>query len=485
MDTRDVFGKTAEIPSHPELRADDRALLPAPGDVILDGKYRIEKILGVGGMGAVMMATHVALGQKAAFKFLLPGVARDHPEAGERFLREARAVCNVRGDHVVRVVDVGRLDGGTPYMLMEYLEGSDLADHLEGSGALPIAPAVDIVLEACEAIAEAHAAGIVHRDLKPSNLFLARRPDGSSTVKVLDFGISKNLAAEGSGIRDTLTRPGAVLGSPMYMSPEQIRGSRSVDARADVWALGVILHELVTGAPMFSGETYSAICAAVASDPPTPLRRVMPGAPDALEDAILRCVEKAPERRFQSVAELARAIAPFGGPVAAAGAERVARLLRAGDVTLPAPRPSSSGRVAASSTVSGTTAPVRRPPVAALPLVALVVVAGALGVHWMSRATSAPAPPTGSARPPAATTTSAAAPSQAPTEPPAVAAPGPVPSASPSPAVAPVPARPAPQAWARATSKPIAPPSAASARPSPTAPAAPSRSESELLDHRL
>ena len=492
MDDRDVFGETVEAPSQPDLGAEDRAGLPSPGDVVLDGKYRVEKVIGVGGMGAVMLATHVALGQRAAFKFLLPSVAREHPEASERFVREARAVCNLRGDHVVRVVDVGRLEGGTAYILMEHLEGADLADHLAKVGPLPIETAVDLVLESCVAIAEAHAVGIVHRDLKPSNLFLAQRPDGSTILKVLDFGISKNVGPDGADVRDTLTRPGSVLGSPTYMSPEQIRGSRSVDARADVWALGVILHELLTGHPMFSGETYSAICAAVASDPATPLRCVLPGAPDALEAALLQSVEKAPDRRFASVAELARAIAPFGGTSAGSLALRAARLLRTSDAAVEVPRPASSqGRITAPSTLSGIPAPARSRAlgrVLVAPLAVAVLVLGATAIVSLRRAPEPPASPGASLSAPAAAgAASSLAPATSPgTErgqdaeqagagrPEAAAAAPSAPSFR-SPGLVP-----GPGVGRSRTPRATAPPAG------PSASAAPSRrSESELLDHRF
>ncbi len=275
-------------------------------------------------MGVVVAATHLQLGQLFALKFLLPHMC-EHGEAVERFAREARAAVQIQSEHVARVTDVGTLESGAPYMVMEYLLGSDLSEVLQSRGPLAVAEAVGFLLQACEAIAEAHALGIVHRDLKPANMFLTRRRDGSPLVKVLDFGISKAL-------QDTLSSPSVtstsmVMGSPIYMSPEQVRSSKSVDARSDVWSLGVILQELLTGAPTYEAETASALMAMIAADPPTPLRQRRPDAPVELEAAILRCLEKDRERRMPNVAELARAIAPFGAADARASVERISRVL--------------------------------------------------------------------------------------------------------------------------------------------------------------
>ena len=291
---------------------------------ILAGKYRVERVLGQGGMGVVVAATHLQLGQLFALKFLLPHMC-EHGEAVARFAREARAAVQIQSEHVARVTDVGSLESGAPYMVMEYLQGSDLSEVLHARGPLPIAEAVGFMLQACEAIAEAHALGIVHRDLKPANMFLTRRRDGSPLVKVLDFGISK--ALQETLVSPSVTSTAAIMGSPLYMSPEQVRSSKSVDARSDVWALGVILQELLTGAPSYEAETASALMAMIAADPPTPLRQRRPDAPQQLEAVILRCLEKDRERRVPNVAEFARAIAPFGTAEARGSVERIARVL--------------------------------------------------------------------------------------------------------------------------------------------------------------
>src|SRR5258708_827003 len=208
---------------------------------ILAGKYRVEQVLGKGGMGVVVAATDTQLERRVAIKFLLPEYA-EHKEASQRFLREARAAVKIHSEHVARVIDVGTMENGAPYMVMEYLQGTDLAGTLDERVTLPVEEAVAYVLEACDAIAEAHSVGIVHRDLKPANLFLASQPDGSIKIKVLDFGISKAMMTT-TGMDPSLTRTTSMMGSPLYMSPEQMRSAKHVDPRTDVWALGVILYE--------------------------------------------------------------------------------------------------------------------------------------------------------------------------------------------------------------------------------------------------
>jgi serine/threonine-protein kinase len=366
-----------------------------PGSVLL-GKYRVERVIGVGGMGAVVAAQHLQLDERVAIKFLLPTML----EAGEivqRFLREARAAIKIRSEHCVRVLDVGTLEGGAPYMVMEYLDGQDLSRLLEQSGGLPVEDSVDWVLQAAEALAEAHAMGIVHRDLKPANLFLTRRPDGTASVKVLDFGISKQTD---SGTDASVTKTQAVLGSPRYMSPEQMRSTRDVDARADVWALGAVVHELIAGQPPFDAETMTALCAAILQDPPNPLRARRPDAPVQLETAILGALEKDRGRRYQNVAQFAAALAPFGTAAASTSAERIARVLgvpasRPGSVARPpapdepACAPAVTGPSPMAATTGGSaTDRVRRatgPVVAAGLVAAVVAVAAVAGVVALKR----------------------------------------------------------------------------------------------------
>jgi eukaryotic-like serine/threonine-protein kinase len=296
----------------------------APGDV-LAGKYRVERVLGAGGMGVVVAAYHVQLETKVALKFLLPG-ALSNPEAVARFVREARAAVKITGEHVARVSDVGQLENGSPYIVMEYLEGIDLSAWLRQRGALPIELAVDFVLQASEAIADAHALGIVHRDLKPANLFCIQRSDGQLSIKVLDFGISK-FTAPGTGGND-MTRTTALVGSPYYMSPEQLQSSKAVDARADIWSLGIILFELVSGRIPFEAEAVTELAIKIAMDPTPMVRAFRAEVPPALEQVIATCLEKDRSRRYQTVGDLAIALQGFGSRQAHVSVERILGTLR-------------------------------------------------------------------------------------------------------------------------------------------------------------
>ncbi|UQA56519.1 protein kinase [Polyangium aurulentum] len=264
-------------------------------------------------MGVVVAARHLELGGLFAIKFLLPSTL-GLPEAIERFLREARAAARLRGEHVARVHDVGRMENGAPYMVLEYLDGCDLKEIVKKQGPLSVEETVTYLLQVCDAIAEAHAAGIVHRDLKPANLFLTQRPNGSPCVKVLDFGISKVSGPE----EVDLTGTGAMFGSPLYMSPEQISKTKSVDARTDIWAMGVILYELLTGITPFKAATMLEVVSGVLQEEPAPPRQRRPDLLPAVEAVILRCLRKKREERFQSVAELMAALrAAVGWPAEA------------------------------------------------------------------------------------------------------------------------------------------------------------------------
>jgi serine/threonine-protein kinase len=309
-----------------------------PGDV-LAGKYRVERVIGHGGMGVVVAAQHLVLDERVAIKLLLPE-ALGNTEAVGRFVREAKAAVRIRSEHVARVSDVGYLDSGAPYIVMEYLEGVDLSAWLKQSGPLAVEQAVDFVLQACEAIADAHALGIVHRDLKPANLFWTHRSDGLPCIKVLDFGISKLLTP--TGVTD-LTKTSSIIGSPFYMSPEQMHASRNVDVRTDVWSLGVILFELLAKRPPFGGESISELAINVATVPSPPIRQLRPDVPPGLEQAIATSLEKPRERRFQTVADFAIAIGEFGSPASRASVDRiVGTLRRAGFSTTPPPLASAA-----------------------------------------------------------------------------------------------------------------------------------------------
>jgi serine/threonine-protein kinase len=305
----------------------------------LSGRYRLGHTLGSGGMGVVIAARHLDLDEWVAIKFLLPEAAQG-AEAIGRFAREAWAASKIKSEYVARVNDVGRLESGAPYIVMEYLEGLDLAGMLHSRGPLPIEQAVEFVLQACEGIAEAHALGIVHRDLKPSNLFCWRRSDGLLAVKVLDFGISKitQPIVPGADLRFTATA--TTVGSPLYMSPEQMSSAKIADARADVWALGVILHELITGRVPFYATSLAELAIKIATERPEPMRARREDTPKGLERAVLRCLEKDRDRRYASVAELARALAPFAPSRALAHAERAERVMRTSGERAPVGRTS-------------------------------------------------------------------------------------------------------------------------------------------------
>jgi len=303
------------------------------GDVLV-GKYRVERILGEGGMGIVAQAHHLQLDERVAIKFLLPH-ALDNDEVVARFAREARAAVKIKSEHVARVIDVGELENGAPYMVMEFLDGQDLQARLQTTGALPIETAVEYILQACEAIAEAHALGIIHRDLKPANLFIIRRRDGTDSTKVLDFGISKTTGMAGSGPDAAMTSTQSMMGSPLYMSPEQMMSARNVDTRTDIWALGVILYELVCARAPFVAESFPQLCIEIAQQPPPPLRSFRPEAPPEFEAAVLRCLEKDRERRYHSVADMVAALSPYAPVRARASVQRISRVLAAAGISSP------------------------------------------------------------------------------------------------------------------------------------------------------
>jgi serine/threonine-protein kinase len=290
-----------------------------PGSIIGE-KYRLVRVIGTGGMGVVYEARHLELGQRVALKLLQSG---DDEEQLQRFLREARASARLRSEHAARVVDVGRQKSGAPFMVMELLSGKDLGEICK-SRPLPQHLAVSYILQACEAVAEAHARGIVHRDLKPSNLFLTERPDGQPLVKVLDFGIAKIIRADGDG---KLTGTGAVMGSPQYMSPEQLRSSRDVDHRSDIWSLGVCLYELLSGRAPFEADAVPELYVQVLRDKPAPIQARVPSVAPELAAAIMRCLEKDPAARWASVFELASALEPFAVDAARGSAARISTLL--------------------------------------------------------------------------------------------------------------------------------------------------------------
>ncbi len=352
-DAKEVARELAALEAHLPIDAPNEASSAGLAEgAVIAGKYRIERPIGAGGMGVVFAARHLELGKRVALKVLRGGKGDE-----ARFLREARAAARLESEHVARVLDVGRLDDGTPFIAMEHLSGVDLARRLLEGGPLRVDEAVGYLLEACEAIAEAHALGIVHRDLKPSNLFLTSRRDGSEIVKVLDFGISKvtRTIEDASLAAMSMTGATGVVGSVWYMSPEQLHDAKRVDARADIWALGVVLHELIAGSRPFEGESAAAVGARIAAGEPKRLRDAAPNAPAALEAVVLRCLSKDPERRFANLAAFALALAPFARGARRVSVERIARVL-AGPLppeAAPAPAtPNRRGRAIAASLIA-------------------------------------------------------------------------------------------------------------------------------------
>lgn len=290
----------------------DTGELPcAVGDLIA-GKYRIEGVLGRGGMATVFAAWHEELDQRVALKMLHAGMSGD-PTHAKRFVREARNAARIQSEHIARIMDVGRtpISGSADrvYIVMEHLEGNDLSRVLKARGALPVDEVINYLVQACDAIAVAHSLGIIHRDLKPANLFLSRGADGSPTVKVLDFGIAK---AFDQPAANELTTTTAIIGSPLYMAPEQMTNARDVDQRADIWSLGVIAYRLLTKELPFRGENLVELAMAVASRPPRPIREHRAEISPSLADAIMRCLERDADLRWPTVAAFVQAIAPYG-----------------------------------------------------------------------------------------------------------------------------------------------------------------------------
>ncbi|HEX6272157.1 MAG TPA: serine/threonine-protein kinase [Polyangiaceae bacterium] len=294
----------------------------AAGRVVAD-RYVMGRLLGSGAMGTVWAAFDRDLEREVAMKVVTTG-GLSREESSERFRREVHVVARMKSEHVVRIYDVGTLDDGTPFMVMEVLEGRGLDAEREARGVLPIEEAVAYLLPAVEVLAEAHAAGVVHRDIKPANVFLVERGDAPRFVKILDFGVSKAAAELGSS--GAITQSGAIMGSPLYMAPEQLRASSAVDARADIWSLGAVLFELVTGYTAHSGDSVAELCATLLRDHPRPITDFGSELPPGFAEVVMRCLEPDPERRYANVAELGAALLPFA-PSGAAHVERAQRVL--------------------------------------------------------------------------------------------------------------------------------------------------------------
>ncbi len=266
-------------------------------------------------MGQVLGATHLELQQKVALKFMSPAIM-EIPGAVARFTREARAAAKLRSKHVCRVLDIGETPEGAKYIVIEYLEGADLSQLLTIKEKLPSGEAIDYIMQACDALGEAHAFDIVHRDIKPANLFLDKSREGESLLKVLDFGISKNLGNDPDMI---VTATNALMGSPLYMSPEQLLSPKTVDTRADIWSLGIVLHELLVGKPPFQGETLPEVIALIVNESRTPADAISEEVPEELRAIIAKCLERDPVRRYRTAEQLADALRALAPEIAGVG----------------------------------------------------------------------------------------------------------------------------------------------------------------------
>jgi eukaryotic-like serine/threonine-protein kinase len=310
------------------LRRDDR-----PEDIVregevLAGKYRVERIPGRNGLGVIVQVRHLELGQEVTLKFLVPEACA-YPEFVQRFVREARSAVRIQGEHVARVTDVGRLESGAPYMVREFLRGPDLAEVLKVRGPLPIAEAVDYIIQACEGVAEGHALGVVHRNLRPTSLVVVRRSDGTPLIKVFDFAAAESLHVNPFTERAvSLVGTSAIMASLPYLAPEQIRDPHDVDFRADVYSLGAVLYELLTGVPVYAADAAPALLAQVAADPAPAVRSLRQDASGELDHVVLRCLAKNRAIRYPSIAELSLALAPFASEEMASSIDRIQRLAR-------------------------------------------------------------------------------------------------------------------------------------------------------------
>ena len=327
LDDELLFDEAA--PRRPALvRREERPEQLVREGEVLAGKYRVERVPGRSGLGVIVQVRHLELGQEVTLKFLVPDACA-YPEFVQRFVREARSAVRIQGEHVARVTDVGRLESGAPYMVREFLRGPDLAEIVRVRGPLPIPEAVDYIIQACEGVAEGHALGVVHRNLRPTTLVVTRRSDGSPLVKVFDFAAAESLHVDPFTERAvSLVGTSAIMASLPYLSPEQIRDPHDVDVRADIYSLGAILHELLTGAPVFNGDSAPAILAMVAADPAPPVRNLRPDAPGEIDHIVLRCLSKNRAIRYASAAELVLALRPFASLDSAASIDRVVRLAK-------------------------------------------------------------------------------------------------------------------------------------------------------------
>jgi eukaryotic-like serine/threonine-protein kinase len=297
-----------------------------PDGEVLAGKYRVERVLGAGAMGVVVRVTQIGTDQVFALKFLRPSVARD-AVAAKRFLREASAAGRIQSPHVVKISDVGQLESGAPYLVMEYLEGSTLDRVLAGDRRLSVEQACDFGVQLATGLAAAHAMGVLHRDIKPANLYVCR-DDEAELLKIVDFGVSKILDGE-DGEGQHLTRTQTSIGSPLFMSPEQMRSARTADFRADQWSVGAVLYRMLTGKLPFDAKSLPRLCVQVLQGDFAPVRTTCPDIPAEVAKSVERCLRISPDERFADIAALAESLAPFAGPSGVTRAATCRELLKA------------------------------------------------------------------------------------------------------------------------------------------------------------
>ncbi len=333
-----------QVDSSPDVSVAVGSTQPPPmigaGDVIA-GRYRIDTLLASSGMGMVYQATHLELDQAVAIKFLHKKTASDK-ESIARFRREARVLGKLKSTHIVRVLDIGTGPDGAPFIAMELLDGSDLSSILKREGRQSLQATCDILLQICEALATAQARGIVHRDLKPSNVFISPLPDGTRHATVIDFGVAKLREAEGGGLGADITQTATLIGSPRYMSPEQATMGK-VDHRTDVWALGIMLQEMVTGRRVFEAEGMAQTLAAIIYKDPVPVRDHLPDVPIEIEQLLTRTLQKDPEARTPDVLAFAETLQRFASPARGSRVAYIrAMLMGASSVSESGPRPPDS-----------------------------------------------------------------------------------------------------------------------------------------------
>jgi serine/threonine protein kinase len=405
---------------------------PSVGELIAD-RYVVERIVAEGGFGVIVAAKHIELEETVAIKFLKAEFA-NVPDVVGRFAREAKASALIKSEHTPIVYDVGVTSERGPYIVMEYLEGQDLLSLVRERGPLPVEYAVELVLQACEALVAAHARGVVHRDIKPENLFLVRRPHSPELLKVLDFGVSKAaLTGNVFGTALSMLKTQNLVGTPLYMSPEQLRGQHDVGPQSDIWSIGAVLYELLTSQTAFRGSSVTEVCANVLECEPEPPASIREDLPADLAAVVMRCLEKKSEARFAGVAELAVALGPFAPPGVRASVERTRAIAKSaglpggdaviattgGDAAVPgliatadpvdvaidvAPAQASSSNASSSNEEAAPSSDNARN----LAIVAVILALAAVVIAFVARQPP-PTEPTAAAQPPAAATANATA----------------------------------------------------------------------------